>query len=264
MTSEEGGQVYSLLWGEDSLYKGDLIPWDQFTELSRTKQQAYLDAIIQEDEEGMSELAEDRAKKRKEAYDDWAKTWEGIAANTFDEDGNHPIDENGNPLTAPDIMKQEEAHFQAWLKENGYTSDGLGGYVDGQGNKADLNGYGWLYSSTKKAFGGDIKALVTENSLGETLKNNANDAEAATKGYEMTGKSIDQTTEKLNRFKNALSGLPTELEDLKKLSKDLGISMSELINLDDLELAEKIFNKLKAPTVEDFTFDGIVDYAGYI
>jgi trk system potassium uptake protein TrkA len=48
------------------------------------------------------------------------------------------------------------------------------------------------------------------------------------------------------------------------LKEDLGLSMDQLFDLSDLELAKKIFKTLEMPSLADFTLsDGTIDYAGY-
>lgn len=259
MTPEEGSQIFDLLWGENKLYEGDdLISWDEFVNLSSTAQKAYLDSIIQEDQDGMAELAKSRAKDRKEIYENWANNWNESIQNT---------DNNEESLSVVDQMKDEEEQFWTWLEEQGYAADGLGGYiVKDTGAVADISEYTWKHSALSSLFSEDIGALLDENDLGDSLQESADAAENVAYGYELWGNNVDQTATKLNRLKNALSGLPTELEDLKNLAEDLGIDLSSLVTLDDLELAQKILYNLKMPTLEDFTDDEthIVDYEGYI
>lgn len=254
MTADDAAQVYDLLWSEDSLYEGDLIPWEDFIKLSETEQQAYLDKIIADDQAGMADLAAERATSRRAIFTEWQNKWKNLIAETT---------VNGEVKTAEMQMAEEEAHFNDWLIENGYSYDGTN-YIDSEGNIVDLGTYTFLYSNVEVAFGGDIQEVLDENELGRSLDDSADGAEAAAKGWEMLGSQTESTAKKINRFKSALSGLPTDLENLKALAEDLGLSMDQLFDLSDLELAKKIFKTLEMPSLADFTLsDGTIDYTGY-
>ena len=246
MSAADGAQVYDLLWSEDSSYTGELIPWDDFIKLSYEQQQAYLDSIIEEDTQGLKDLAEQRATARRDLYNTWANE---ITAK---------LGENGI-----DTLEAERSNFTAWLEKNGYKVVN-GKIIDSTGQDVDPSGYSFLSQEVSNAYSGDIFDMIDDLELGETLDTEADNAEAAARGWEMYGNSTESVVTKINRLKNALSSLPTKTEELKKLASELGVTMDKLINMDQIELAKEVIENLEAPDIADFTVDGEVNWGEYV
>lgn len=270
MSFDEMGQLYDAFeWGENGI-----IAWEDFYAKSYEEKAAYLESLSDDYLKASAQAAEDariaaeeEEKQAKEARD----TFEGIgeekwtneqivAAAKQDKINDQKYsdwlnkwyqDENGSWLQKEGVTftEQEEQinnEYEEWSKMEGNEGKGLTDFVMDQQNKG-ANGI-------SQAVIDEYNRLVAE---AEAAGIAVDDAMRNEMLWEAMGSQVDSVTKKVQNLVNAITSLPTNGEELRKIADALGWDVDTLINSTAAERAAAVAAmekpELKKSGIETYT-----------
>ena len=282
MSYDEMSQLHDAFnWGEDGI-----ISWENFYQKSYEEKAAYLKSLSEDYKQASADAAADAvvaARKEKEIADDRANNY--VAKNKYEEDLTHEqivlaaredakkdktygsladiveMDEDGNygiksdvdfgNLTSPQRIAYY--NFKRWLQENEGKS--LTDFITQKQNE----GYGSVSQDVIDEFN-QITQIAEQAGidLDDALNNNAL--------WQAIISQVDSVTSSIERLGSAITELPTDDEELRKVADAFGWDMDTLINSTSEERAKRAVEVAEKPTLKHSGEDGTStdqDYADY-
>lgn len=280
MSFEEMGKLYDAIdWGN-----GDIIAWNDFYEMSYEDKQGYLQSLSDDYLETSKEAAIN-ARKAAEAEETAAKH----ARDTFtgfegEEQYKHSAivaaveaDRSNDQEYASYLSKWVKNDQGQWEVKKGITFTDADDRINTEyetwsqqeGNKGkDLTDF--IAEKQSQGANGISQAVIDEYNR---LVAEAEDAGVAIDDamrnemlWQAMGSQVDSVTTKVQRLANAITELPTDSKELKKVADALGWDMNTLINSTSEERAKRAMEVTEKPVLKQSGEDGTStdqDYADY-
>ena len=263
MSFEEMGKLYDAIdWGS-----GDIIAWNDFYEMSYEDKQNYLQSLS-DDYLKTSEEAAINARKAAEAE----KTAAEQARDTFTGLGEEQYDHSAIVAAAEADRSNDQkyaSYLSKWVKNDKgqwetkqgitFTYDDLEinkeyeQWLQQEGNKSkDLTDF--IMEKQSQGANGISQAVIDEyNRLVAEAENAGTAIDDAMRNemlWKAMGSQVDSVTTKVQRLANAITELPTDSKELKKVAEALGWSMDELVNSTEAERAAQAVAVTEMPTLK--------------
>lgn len=156
---------------------------------------------------------------------------------------------------AATARKQQE---QLYVTEEDYKDDKalvdtfFNDYEKTKDGRYALKEHEGVYAAT--SYAEHMEAMRAKTQDYKSLGQVAEDADTAVAAFELLDSNAERVVTKIERMHNAISKLPSDMEEFNKLAKQLGnINPKELINMSNLDRAKLILEKLEKPTEAQFT-----------
>lgn len=263
MSFEEMGKLYDAInWGSN-----DIIAWNDFYEMSYEDKQNYLQSLS-DDYLKTSEEAAINARKAAEAE----KTAAEQARDTFIGLGEEQYDHSAIVAAAEaDILNDQEyaSYLSKWVKNDKgqweakkditftKTDDRINTEYDTWSQQEENKGKDltdFIMEKQSQGANGISQAVIDEyNRLvaeAEDAGTAINDAMRNEMLWKAMGSQVDSVTTKVQRLANAITELPTDSKELKKVANAFGWSMDELVNSTEAERAAQAAAVTEMPTLK--------------